>query len=691
MAGIGGLFTTLMGSKNQFKATPTEIDRNNYNYGNTPGGADEAAGRYRGQAEGAQGRQGVQVDFSQADQDRGMAMGARDLSLASRDDERGIAAMMAARARGDVPSIAGMRANEDIRQLQQGAALQSQQAVQQQASAQAGARGAAGMALAGQGAANNVAQAQGAIGRGTSMAMQGISNQAQINAANERMQAEQGAMGAYGQVRGGDMAMRGQDMTSQGMSANQAMGQAGFDDAQRGRNDAMTMGMTANEIAVRNAQMQGGQNYEGQRSANDMTSQGINAGVSGQNAGMNQKNAEGAIGMLRDAAGGVGSLFKAHGGPVQGTQPYLVGEYGPELIVPAQDGHVIPARETRDVVGRMFGGPVMGVDIGGAGGITGDMVKAASTGRMTGGIAGMVGGGGITGGGGAPGGFGGFSSRAEGGPVSGVEPTWARSTMGGTTPDYAAQARAYAAMENFNAAQAAPPPSRFANAPLSGGLAVAGFTPGIRMSPTEPLDRRDMETAKLADAKRAYGVQMSGREEFEAEGAERRSAQAQENEASKRGEAKAKKDDKPKEAPERKSFGTIDAMIKAGVPEYKPMGSGYTPPQLLPMMRRAGGGEVEGALPLYEPPGQQLHQTDDGHAFLAMAPSQERPLAGGGLASMSADPVVARVPVSKKSAQAPAKKQSEEEIRRAAKMLEEQMRGEWGARMSAGPAIGRMR
>jgi len=38
---------------------------------------------------------------------------------------------------------------------------------------------------------------------------------------------------------------------------------------------------------------------------------------------------------------------RASGGPVSAGQPYLVGERGPELIVPASDATVIPADDTR--------------------------------------------------------------------------------------------------------------------------------------------------------------------------------------------------------------------------------------------------------------------------------------------------------------------------------------------------------
>jgi uncharacterized membrane-anchored protein YhcB (DUF1043 family) len=47
----------------------------------------------------------------------------------------------------------------------------------------------------------------------------------------------------------------------------------------------------------------------------------------------------------RDGKGG-GVQARAHGGPVLPGQPYLVGEEGPELIVPSRAGHVLTAKET---------------------------------------------------------------------------------------------------------------------------------------------------------------------------------------------------------------------------------------------------------------------------------------------------------------------------------------------------------
>jgi len=61
-----------------------------------------------------------------------------------------------------------------------------------------------------------------------------------------------------------------------------------------------------------------------------------------------------ATGNIISSGGGV--MFKADGGPVKAGQPYIVGEEGPELIVPGQDGWVATAAETDRILSRSGGG-----------------------------------------------------------------------------------------------------------------------------------------------------------------------------------------------------------------------------------------------------------------------------------------------------------------------------------------------
>ncbi len=655
--------------KNKFVARPPQLDRNNYSYGGTPGGADEAAGRYRQQAEQAQLRRGEQVDYGQANQDRAMGMQARA-------GQAGIADLMAARARGQVPSIAQMQAD---RQMGQATAAQASQA--------ASARGAAGLALAQQGAANNLANMHGSI-----------SNQAQINAAQERMQAEQAASGAFANLRGGDMA-------SQQMSAQQAQYQAQLNAQQRAQNDAYDISKTNAEMGVRNAQMTGGMNYEAQRSSNEMGAQGINAGIGGQNAQTNQGLFWGSMGLARDLGG---LAFKAAGGPVAPGAPYIVGEQGPELIIPGQSGTVIPAGPTAGIL-RMNAvnagsGPGASTFAGQAGMLGGSPIgemKAHSDfatryGRHAGSNPLDYGGG-----------------RAEGGPVqagtgyvvgeNGPE-AFVPSTWGAGGLARMQQAAAVDAHQNWGHARDYALDRNRDAAPmqLSGGLAVAGFTPGIPMSKTEPLDRRDDAVARAAEAKRAYGVEMTGREEYEAEGAERRQAQARANEQKSKSDAKKAAAEKAKATVPAKREDTIDRMIRAGAPAYTPMG-GYVAPQLLQVPSVISGHREEGGpvaagkayvagergpeVMLMDDP--RLHQSLDGHAYLYEPPASGARLSGGGLSGMSASPpVVARAPIAPTKSPTQARKMTDEEMAREAEKMLREMREEHEAYTARGPAVG---
>lgn len=143
----------------------SKYNPNAFQYGGQPGVADLESSRLGLMANYAQGRDPLQADYSGAN-------AYAQQGLESRGQQAQMAGLMAARAQGLVPSIAQMQADRQMRQ-----------ATAEQASAAASARGAAGLALAQQNAAGNVANLQSAI-----------SNQAQINAAQERMMAEQNAL-----------------------------------------------------------------------------------------------------------------------------------------------------------------------------------------------------------------------------------------------------------------------------------------------------------------------------------------------------------------------------------------------------------------------------------------------------------------------------------------------------------------
>lgn len=331
---LGGFVSGLFGSKNKVHADTPQVNQNAYQYGGNQNGANEAANRYAQTGQDAQGRQGAQARYAGADQAYSQGQGAR----AGQD---AIAQQQAARAMGQMPSIAGMQAQQDMQRAQAA-----------QMAAASSARGPAGLALAQQQAANNTANAQGQI-----------SGQAQVNAANERLAAEQAAAGTYSNLRGGDLA--GQQQLAQQSQFNAQLAQN-----QHGLNDQMQLGMTQAEMGVRNAQLAASQNQQAQQSANALGATSINAGVGGQNAAMNQQNAMGVLGLGSSTASGLmgGAAPKAEGGPTQLGKPYIVGERGPELIVPKTDGVVIPNHKLGAFLAgmggkasaRADGGPVEG-------------------------------------------------------------------------------------------------------------------------------------------------------------------------------------------------------------------------------------------------------------------------------------------------------------------------------------------
>jgi hypothetical protein len=488
--GLGDFVTGIFGSENEFKAYAPKAKKKAYEYGGQKGYAQETADRYRAQAEQAQTREGVNVNYGQATQDRG-------LGLQARQGQASMANLMAQRASGQTPSISQMQAD---RQMQQANAAQ--------ASASASARGAAGMALAQQNAANNVSNQQSAI-----------SNQAQINAANERLQAEQAAMGAYSNLRGGDLA-------SQQQSAQQAQYQASLQDSQRGRNDAMTLGMTQNEMGVQNTQLAAQMNRQAQKAANQLGAAQINAGVAGQNASTNQGNGMAVLGMGQSAAGAIAGGL-ADGGQMRGDQPkpYLVGERGPELVIPKKDGYVIPA----ELTAKMLAG-----------------------------------------------------KRSDGGPVDAPTSTWGVGS-GVSQAELDRQSAADAANDARLAAD------RDARLATSGGMAIAGG-PGSGATVDEPLRRADYETAALARARQAEGIELTPEEERKAAAAEYRQGNAKKNDRKAKGaEAKASLADFLTGSGNawQKKAAAVDSSY------HGPTG-GYIPPQLIQIAgARAGGGPID--------------------------------------------------------------------------------------------------
>lgn len=366
-----------------------DYDPNKYMYGGHAGGASEAANRYAGQAALAQGRGGPQADFAGAQPNYARAnewdayagQQAVNAGLA-RGGQQNVTDLMMGRATGAVPSIAGQQAAQDMRMVQQNAMHQQRAAMAQQGAQAASARGAAGVALAGQTAANNTANATSAIGNSAAMAGQNISGQAQVNAATERMQAEQAAMGAYSHMRGGDqssqgLAYQGQQNAAQQtqfgaqLGSQQQQFNAGLRDSQAGRNDAMTQYMTGAEQNVQHAALQGGISQQ-------QTLAGSQAQAASAHAAQGAANAQGqrdtlfkAVDLVKGGGGGGGGTpGRADGGPITKGHQYMVGEegeeavlhpggrmdivgrHGPEYIRARRNGYVIPAPQTAAMLAK---------------------------------------------------------------------------------------------------------------------------------------------------------------------------------------------------------------------------------------------------------------------------------------------------------------------------------------------------
>ena len=324
---IGGVVSSKMSSdsaKDQQKTALANTfdksglyDASRYNYGGSPNGAADAAYGYTAAGNAAQSRAAPTTDYSVAN---GYGtMGNQDASSV-----RGLAGQLSNVAIGGAPTVA-----------QQQAALQSQQLVQQQSSQAASARGAAGLALAGQQAETNTANGQASI-----------SQQAQVNAAQERLNDASAAAGMYGNLRSGDLA-------SQQQNAAQAQYVSGLALQQRQANDQYQQQMTQNAIGVQNSQLQANIQQQNVMAGSQNSAANQTYQIGAQNAANQRAAVGGAVQGVANAATAIGT--KAEGGPINAGQPYLVGEKGPELVVPQQSGLVIPAGPTSQMTGDASG------------------------------------------------------------------------------------------------------------------------------------------------------------------------------------------------------------------------------------------------------------------------------------------------------------------------------------------------
>lgn len=314
---IGDALGSLFGGKNEYDPNQDrhKVDDNAYNYGGRPNGAADAAAS----AERTSNDYNAQARYA-TDQ----AYGDRNNAAGARAEQGNAMAMMKARASGAVPSAAQLQGQRDM-----------EAARAAQSSAAASARGPGGLALAQQNAAANTAAAQ-----------QGISGQSQVNAMNERERAESAYMGAATGMRQQDYAGAQQAAGMSGQFQNTAQGYAGL------------------QNNIQQSQLNAGIDREAQKSANANAVMGIKAGIAGQNAGSAQTYGMGSVNMGSSVAGGIAGMpGKAAGGPVNAGQPYVMGEEGPELVIPgagAGGGGPMGSPTGTTVIGKGGGMDVMG-------------------------------------------------------------------------------------------------------------------------------------------------------------------------------------------------------------------------------------------------------------------------------------------------------------------------------------------
>lgn len=250
--GLAGLIPAVFG-RGQSQHNAQDISHSQmydpYAYQFGAQGAGAYAGQREAQANAIDNRGAFTADYQQADMDRRRA-------LEARSNQSTVMNQLMARAAGTTPSIAQMQAD---RQMGQAAA--------QQSALQASARGPAALALSQQTAANNTANVHGAI-----------SNQAQQNAATERLNAEQAAFGAAS-------GMRGQDYQSQGQAANQAQFQAGMQQTNRNANDQRAMGYSQMGHQGYQQEQQGKVQMQAIAAQSHANAQAQNAQTERQNAG----------------------------------------------------------------------------------------------------------------------------------------------------------------------------------------------------------------------------------------------------------------------------------------------------------------------------------------------------------------------------------------------------------------------
>lgn len=284
------------------------------------------------------------IDSSQsaAEQDRARyqqmgaeayGMGSPTLQRSDATTQMGSLALLEGAARGTAPSQAALLAQQ-----------QGEESVQAGASLAASSRGGPGAQIAAARAA------QQSAGRARQQALQAGAM------ARAREMAD-----ARGQFAGAASQARGQDIQENSTQADLDMRQRGLNSQDRQFYERMAWDTRNAELGARTAgenawqaqqnadrQFKAAQDQAGWDRATQVVGMGTGAATGGLNAYANVKAAD------RNPS----DPYRAEGGPVNAGQPYIVGERGPEVVVPSKDGTVIPNHQ--------LGAYAAGIDAGAA-------------------------------------------------------------------------------------------------------------------------------------------------------------------------------------------------------------------------------------------------------------------------------------------------------------------------------------
>ncbi len=359
-------------SANNFAESP-QYDPNKWEYGGHAGVADQQATNY-GAADAAYGQKandlygganlsvdqarhaygGAARDAEQGQQSRDLGLQSRGLNLESRGREGEAQNLMLQRAKGQnlISDRVAAASRNDL-----GARLHS---------AAASARGPAGLANAQSDAMAAEAQGLGQIN--TTAGIQGMQEQRENELA--AFNSATGMRSGDTAMQAGDANMRAGDAQAQGLGIQQgqAYGQLGATQLAGAANMGnIGLGYAGRANDVRNEQGTLGIGQQQTLSASHNVEQNTNSATVAANAGQDLQNVYKTAGATEGGAnaalqanesggniptapttpassGGTPPLqtSRAKGGPIYAGQEVLVGEKGPEVIVPQENGTVIP-------------------------------------------------------------------------------------------------------------------------------------------------------------------------------------------------------------------------------------------------------------------------------------------------------------------------------------------------------------